>query len=273
MDDAFVINGKGYKVADLNTIVDTLVENKQLNRTNGKVSASDLASVLNVMVKYEAYKQFRDRIGFEDDAAIAKKIQEAADKDTTFAKYPKVMQDLLIGLNIAEGTLTDGGIPDSSVIKSLYEKSPVSSGVLCLSHILVKTLAEARDVLKDLNEGASWKDEAKAKTIDPSGKDNGGALTDEGKTCQTLVNAQAVYDADFVRGAIAGKAGVPTGPVKTQFGYHIILNAAYDDVAKDIEVPLAKNPLQYMLTGFMASSDIRVATTYGSWDAVSSSIK
>lgn len=272
-DEAFTINGQGYKTSDFNSIVDTLVANKQMTKTNGKVSASDLNSVLNVLIKFDAYKQFREKVGFEEDAALLKKIQDAADKDTTFAKYPKVMQELLIGLNVAEGTLTDGKIPASSVIKDLYEKSPASSGTLCISHILVKTLAQARAVLKDLAEGTSWKDEAKAKTIDPSGTDNGGALTDNGNTCQTLVNAQAVFDADFVRGAIVGKAGVPTGPVKTQFGYHIILNAAYDDVAKDIETALAKNPLQYMLNGFMATSDVRIASTYGKWDAISASIK
>ena len=271
-DDAFAVNGEGYSLSDFNSIIDTLVETKQLTKTNGKVSGDDLKNIMRVLVKFESYKQFRDDLDLVEDAATLKKVTDAAAKDDTFAKYPKAMQDLLIGLNVAEGTLSAGKAPASSKIKSLYQDVPASSGALCLSHILVKTEAKARQLMKDLAEGADFVKVAKANTIDPSGKTDGGKLTDNGAVCQTVVNAQNTYDPDFVRGALAGRAGIPTGPVKTQFGWHIILNAAYDGVAQDIETAIKDTPLQQMLMGFMATADIRVASTYGKWDGATASI-
>ena len=271
-DEVFAVNGSGYSTKDFNSIIDTLVETKQLSKTNGKVAGTDLSSILRVIIKWESYKQFKDQLGLTDDAATVKSVQDSADKDKTFAGYPKAMQDLLIGLSVAEGTLNAGKIPATSRIKSLYEKLPASSGVLCLSHILVKSQAQARQVLKDIAEGKTFAEEANAKTIDPSGKSNGGVLPDGDKRCQTVVNAQNVFDPDFVRGALAAKAGVPYGPVKTKFGWHVILNESYDKVSADIETALANKPLQQMLMGFMATADIRVDSAYGSWDPATSSV-
>ena len=270
--DVLAVNGTGYSLDDLNAVIDTLVETKQLSESNGKVAGDDLKGILRVIIKSEAYKQFKSSIGLTEDPAIAQRIKDTAAADKTFATYPKVMQDLLLDLNIAEGNLEAAKIPATSRIKALYEKNPASSGVLCLSHILVKTESEARQILKDLAEGADFAATAGKKSIDPSGKSDGGKLTDDGARCQTLGNAQATYVPEFVRGAVAAKAGVPSGPVKSQFGWHIILNAAYDDVADDITTALGKTPMQNLIVGYMATADIRIASTYGTWDGATASI-
>ena len=270
--DVLAVNGTGYSLDDLNAVIDTLVETKQLSESNGKVAGDDLKGILRVIIKSEAYKQFKSSIGLTEDPAIAQRIKDTAAADKTFATYPKVMQDLLLDLNIAEGNLEAAKIPATSTIKALYEKNPASSGVLCLSHILVKTESEARQILKDLAEGADFAVTAGKKSIDPSGKSDGGKLTDDGARCQTLGNAQATYVPEFVRGAVAAKAGVPSGPVKSQFGWHIILNAAYDDVADDITTALGKTPMQNLIVGYMATADIRIASTYGTWDGATASI-
>jgi len=80
------------------------------------------------------------------------------------------------------------------------------------SHILVKTEGEAYVALKEIRDGKSFEEVAKEKSICPS-KRKGGSLGWFGRN-------QMVKE--FEVAAFAAKKGQIIGPVKTQFGYHII---------------------------------------------------
>jgi peptidyl-prolyl cis-trans isomerase C len=82
------------------------------------------------------------------------------------------------------------------------------------NHILLKTQAEARDIIKQLDKGADFSELAKTKSTGPSGK-NGGALGWFKK-------------ADMVPPFSEAAASLTPGkyskdPVQTQFGWHVIL--------------------------------------------------
>ena len=80
------------------------------------------------------------------------------------------------------------------------------------SHILVKTEKEAKDLMARLGAGEKFEDIAKRFSKCPSGK-QGGSLGWFGK-------GQMVKE--FDEAAFKGEKGKVVGPVKTQFGYHII---------------------------------------------------
>ena len=80
------------------------------------------------------------------------------------------------------------------------------------SHILVKTEGEAYVVLKDIREGKKFEEIAMQKSICPSRK-KGGNLGWFGRGMMVR---------EFEAAAFSGKKGAIIGPVKTQFGYHII---------------------------------------------------
>ncbi len=80
------------------------------------------------------------------------------------------------------------------------------------SHILVKNEHEVKDLQAKLAEGKSFESLAKEFSQCPSGRD-GGNLGSFGK-------GQMV--APFETAAFALKVGEISGPVKTQFGYHLI---------------------------------------------------
>ena len=80
------------------------------------------------------------------------------------------------------------------------------------SHILVKTEGEAYVVLQKLRQGESFEKLALEKSICPSRK-KGGSLGWFGR-------GQMVKE--FEVAAFNGKKGQLLGPIKTQFGYHII---------------------------------------------------
>ena len=81
------------------------------------------------------------------------------------------------------------------------------------SHILVKTEAEAKAIIAQLNKGGDFAELAKAKSTGPSGKD-GGALGWFGKGQMVPTFEQAAFALQ--------KGKFTTTPVKTQFGFHVI---------------------------------------------------
>ena len=83
---------------------------------------------------------------------------------------------------------------------------------ICASHILVENEHEAQDLLKKLKEGKSFEDLAKQFSKCPSGEE-GGSLGSFGK-------GQMVKE--FETAAFNLKVGEVSGPVRTQFGYHLI---------------------------------------------------
>jgi parvulin-like peptidyl-prolyl isomerase len=263
--DAFTINGEGYSKEDLNAIIDVLVDLGQITKQNGTIPKEDMDSTIQVLVKYESYVQFAKKNNLEETAANRAMITEQAGADENFSSYPKSLQDLLINLNVASLTTSQMKKPSAGAIEKLYNKAPASAGVLCLSHILVKTKAEAEKALKQVSDGAKFADVAKKVSIEPAAKTSGGSLANGDEACSPLESLQQSFDGDFMVGAVAAKAGVPTGPIKSSFGWHIILSHPYSEVKDSVSSVLGENPGAALLAGFMATSDITVNSTYGTW--------
>lgn len=79
-------------------------------------------------------------------------------------------------------------------------------------HILVEQEYEAKDILKKLDEGVSFEDLAAKFSKCPS-KARGGDLGAFGKGRMVP---------SFEEAAFALEVGQTSGPVRTQFGYHLI---------------------------------------------------
>jgi len=80
------------------------------------------------------------------------------------------------------------------------------------SHILVKTEQEALACLTYMKQGKSFEELAKEKSLCPSGK-KGGNLG---------WFSRGMMVKEFENAAFSAKKGDVIGPVKTQFGYHLI---------------------------------------------------
>lgn len=271
-NDAFTVNGDGYSKSELNDVVDVLVTAGQITKQNGTVAKTDMLPVLQVMLKYEAYKQFIEKYNLKEKASDRASVTQQASADQNFPTYPKPLQELLINLNLASLTTSAMKIPSGAELEKLYNTAPASAGVLCLSHILVKTKAQAEKVLDQLDGGAKFADVAKAKSIEPAAKTSGGSLANGKEACSTLESLQQGFDGDFMVGAVAAKPGVPTGPVKSQFGWHIILSHPYSEVKTSISSVLSENAGAALLAGFMATSKISVNSMYGTWVGATSKI-
>jgi peptidyl-prolyl cis-trans isomerase C len=80
------------------------------------------------------------------------------------------------------------------------------------AHILVRGEDYAKEVLGNIRKGMDFKEQAKKHSLCPSGK-NGGDLGWFGR--QKMVK-------EFEKAAFDAEKDQVVGPVKTQFGYHII---------------------------------------------------
>ena len=81
-------------------------------------------------------------------------------------------------------------------------------------HILVDTRAEAIKIKQDIDEGGSFEYYARRYSKCPSGRRNDGSLGYFGKGMMVKPFEDAAFNAEI---------GKVTEPVKTQFGWHLIL--------------------------------------------------
>lgn len=273
-NDAFVVNGTSFALDTFETLLDDLVKNQQIEAgPNNQVSKESAVSVLRTLIRFEAYKQYLVENDLTEDPADRKKLLEQSAADAAFATLPDYLQELLVNLSVAQTTMSKFKAPTAAQLEKLYNDMPASTGVLCLSHILVKTEDEAIAVLKELSDGAKFEDVARKKSIEPNAKESGGALETADQPCTELAYFQQQFDPDFMTGAVAAKAGVPTGPIKTQFGFHVILNRPYDTIKDSLTQVAANQPSVSNIVGFTAAADISVNSKYGVWNGAMATLK
>ncbi|SDR29300.1 peptidylprolyl isomerase [Pseudovibrio sp. Tun.PSC04-5.I4] len=146
------------------------------------------------------------------EAGVAEKLEETDDFKRLMAfERTRALRNAYFQKFI-QSTVTD------SEVKAAYEEKFADfqgTPEINAAHILVEKEEEARDIIKQLEGGANFAELAKEKSTGPSGP-NGGDLGFFGK-------GQMVPE--FETAAFGLKQGEFTKePVKTQFGYHVIMN-------------------------------------------------
>ena len=270
--EAFRFNGTSYPISDLDELNAALVAVGQYTEENGTLRAQDVATTLAVLIRYEAYKQFIKDNGIEETDADRQAVEAEAANDPNFASYPEALRTTLLNLNISDVVAQRITVPSEIDLKDLYNKMPAQTGVLCLSHILVETEQEAKDVVATLKSGRAFAEVAAAQSIEPNADQTGGALKNGDEDCSPLGSLQQSFDADFMVGAVNAKAGVPTGPIKSQFGWHIILNHAFDDIKDSALRVITQEPGAILLSGYLAGANVTVNSKYGTWNAATGQI-
>jgi peptidyl-prolyl cis-trans isomerase C len=144
--------------------------------------------------------------------------------------------------------------------KEAYEqyKKELGDKEYSARHILVKTEAEANDILAQIKKGGDFAKLAKEKSLDPGSKEKGGDLG-------WFSPAGMVKPfSDAVTGLKKGE--VTTTPVQTQFGWHVIKLVdtratqvpSYDKVKDGLERTLQQRKLEKMMLDLKAKAKIDV---------------
>lgn len=160
-------------------------------------------------------KEILQSIGMQQ-AILAEGNSQGLDKS---AEYQQKLQEVkpMIYAQILQEKASQNSVTDAQV-KAKYDdmkKQAANQKQYDVSHILVKDQKTADDIVAQLNKGAKFSDLAKKYSIDPGSKDKGGNLGwSDGSN----------YVPEFTK-SIQGlqKGKYTTTPVKSQFGYHIIM--------------------------------------------------
>ncbi|MBM3805605.1 MAG: peptidylprolyl isomerase [Actinobacteria bacterium] len=260
------INGRKISRAELELTITELADAGQTPIVDGEIDGETVRGVLSALVQGIGTEQFLKENGEEISTADRNTTRAKVMQDTDTSTYTQHLKDLIIELNSGVLALERVKAPDAKKAAEMYAKAPASLGVLCLRHLLVETEATATEALKKFNDGAEFATVAGQYSIEPNVEKSGGALTGADNACITLTEYQSNFDTDFTAGALRAKAGVAFGPVKSSFGYHIIYVRPFIEVAEDISKLLNTSAGVNLLTGFIATSKIKIDSAYGFWN-------
>lgn len=219
--NAAVVNGQAIK----SDLVDFIL-NEQAKR-GGAPSPEMRATIVNELVKQEVLRQEAMKLGLSE---------------TDQVKYQLEMMKGAIMMNALQENFFKTAKPTEQELQESYDKiSKMISGTeYRASHILVESEDEAKEIIKSLNNGGDFAAMAKAKSKDPGSGANGGDLD--------WANPQA-FVPEFSTAMVAlGKGEFSKEPVKSQFGYHVIL---VTDIREQAPPPLEqiKDQLEERLLG------------------------
>ena len=182
-----------------------------------------------------AKKEILDRV-ITQQLLVDQAKKSGVTNDELYKKELEVQKDIL-AVRVWQAKQTNNIKVSDSEVQNFYNKNKskfVEPPLVQVRHILVKTEAEAKNIineLKPLNGAAltqKFAETAAAKSIEPAAKQSGGALPPFPK--------QGAMVKPFADAAFALKKGeMSKAPVKTEFGYHVILK---EDERAQRQVPV-----------------------------------
>lgn len=271
---AATVNGVDLRISDLEQTVADFATVGEAQIVNGIADGETIRGLLTSLVRAEVTNQVivaaNESITDDDLATVTEQFTA---QGTT--GIPDTLRDLIIKLNAAVAVLGRVPAPSAEDVASRYANNPKSLGMLCVRHLVVEDKADAQAALKELGT-APTDDEFAAVagkySFEDGAKESGGALSGQSNECIGINEWQAGFDRDFVAGALAARTGVPTQPIKTSFGWHVIYIRPFTAVAESVAANLASSPGEFLLLGALANADIKIASRYGRWDSLASSV-
>lgn len=208
----------------------------------------------------DQYKSLPDDVLFE--GILAQLIQQTVLSQSLVGEPSRnttlIIENELRSLRAGESLDAKiAGAATDEVLQAAYEArfaNAVPTTEFNASHILVETEAEAQDIQKQLNEGADFAELAKEKSTGPSGA-NGGSLGWFGPSMMVKPFEDAV---------VAMKAGEISGPVQTQFGWHVLLlnesrlqdTPSLESIKAELEAEIQQKAVENVVTGLIESAEV-----------------
>lgn len=222
MENKVLIKVEGHEITekDVDAFLQTLGQQAiQFNNEEGKKQIAN-----ELMNQHLLYLDAKDS-GLENEEEFVKELEIA--KEQILRQYS--MKKVLENVNVTDEEIKVYYEDNKDRFKQIYRFKA--------SHILTDDEAKASDIKSQLDGGADFAELAKTHSSCPS-KDNGGDLG-------MFSTGQMVPE--FEKACEELEAGAISGPVKTEFGYHII-KLEEKDLARDADFESNKEDIRGMLT-------------------------
>jgi len=249
-DVAVTVNGEQVTVPEMNQLVD--------QRTHGK----------KVSLNPSQRRQFAEQV--VNMALLAQQAeQEGLGNDPEVVAEMQNTRRLVLARAMIQKMTAPGSVPEADLKKAYEDKYGNGKGgktELKASHILVKTEKEARDIIKQLDNGGDFAKLAKEHSIGPTGK-KGGELGWFAPDQMVPVFAKAAQKLD--------KGSYTEEPVQTRFGWHVIKledtreakAPTFDEVKDKLREQLAKQRVQQRIKDLRDKADVSIKDAWTQADA------
>jgi hypothetical protein len=181
-----------------------------------------------------------------------------------YADLQPSTQKLVVDYFNAIDALPDLSPPEAEVA-AWFDQGPETTGFACVSHILVETEGEADEISRELADGADFKTIAVERSTDTGSGANGGFLS-----CASTEEILAQFVPEFADVAAKGIPGVPSEPVKSEFGYHVIRNGTYSEHPGELAPIAAQGAFAAQIA--LGEADVYVNPRYGTYNALSGEV-
>jgi hypothetical protein len=239
----------------------------------GTFNAEFAAQTLTLNIYYDLIERDLDRRGIKVTAADDKKARTAFKQQIdglgkgVWTKFPAEFRENAAHRNAvidkAQEAATTGKIADEYFAEHADEFETA-----CTSHILVngegKDDAVAKqqidEIKAELDGGADFATVAAAKSEDPGSKDKGGDLG---------CNPKGTFVPEFEEAAYSQPIGAIGDPVKSQFGYHIIVVRSREKATQaDVGDQLGQAAFNAYLLDVVCGAKVKVTVDakFGTWD-------
>ncbi len=282
------VNGETISTADLMADVRATENNDQFqallaqNQAQGDIgpaergtSSADLtAGLLGQRIVTEVATREAARLGVKAGANSTELRDQTASRwggDTVFNAFDKAFQTgQMESLAIQQALVEEIAPPDPTaedVAKYLatHPKTLAAAASVCARHILVETKSEADEIKTELAAGGDFAQLATTKSTDTGSGAQGGDLG---------CSPPSTYVSEFADAVGAAPIGQVVGPVKTEFGYHLILVTERQPLSDTEAAALAEsniaNANNAMLDKWFADAieraDVEINPRFGSWE-------
>jgi peptidyl-prolyl cis-trans isomerase C len=239
-DAVATVNGKQIKQSVYDYIA------KDATARGQKVDAPVKEAIVNKLVDSEIVYQEAQKLGLDKQADYLAR-EELARRELLTSVY---LQDY-----VKKNPISDA---DTKAAYEQYKKA-YGDKEYSARHILVKTEAEAKDIIAQLGKGGDFAKIAKEKSLDPGSKDKGGDLGWFSPATMVKPFSDAV--------GVLSKGGVTQSPVQTQFGWHVIKLVdsrvaqplPYEKVKEGLQKNLQQRNLEKMMTELRSKAKIDIA--------------
>ncbi len=219
----------------------------------------------------------RMAVGIASIITLAAEARRQAIDQSPGAKLNlEIVADQWLAQQLVNKEVTDKPV-DEAVLKAYYDKNPGEFEQITARHILIRmhgsraplpaghkdltdeeALAKAQALRKQLDAGADFVTLAKAESDDSGADKNGGLLP-------VFTHGQMVPE--FEKAAFSAEVGKVVGPVKTQFGYHLILvtdhkTKPFDQAKVDIERKLKPQLQRDYVDGIRKATTVVIEESY-----------
>jgi parvulin-like peptidyl-prolyl isomerase len=223
--------------------------------------------IQDVLITHE-FEQRKLKVSPPDTAEGQAQLAAQFGSDQAVSGFPKWFVDRIIGRN-ARGVALRAALSGQDFTEGgqrrYFEAHKAEFSENCVSHILVKTKAEADAALARLQAGEDFAAVAKQVSVDTGSAPKGGDLG---------CNPKGAFVPEFDQAAGDLPVGQLSDPVQTQYGFHIILvkerkDEGFDGAKEQARAALnaeTQSAFREFLAAAVNSVKVSVDKRYGSFE-------